>query len=167
MSDFCSWHFVVDRLDRWTEIKTQMWPFYPNKFTTTTTLKVRWKRMNETSSLSQPVVRKWSSHLFSRYFAHVENLTMASQKPVVNFTNILQAAFAPIYLRKKSTNLQCKYIKSALKTFIHKSCSYNVGEIDTGWEEKKWQWLSMDCLMYSYCSFIISVYSLGHYDKDY
>jgi len=35
------------------------------------------------SFLSQPVViilRKWSSHLFSRYFAHVENLTMDEEQ---------------------------------------------------------------------------------------
>jgi hypothetical protein len=51
--------------------------------------------------------------------------------PVVNFTNILQAAYAPIFLRQKSTNLKSKYKKALRKTFVRKSCAYNVGEIDT------------------------------------
>ena len=41
----------------------------------------------------------------------------------VNFTTILRAAFVPIYLRQKSTNLKCKYRKAAQKTFVQKSCS--------------------------------------------
>ena len=48
-----------------------------------------------------------------------------------SFTNILHTAFAPISLRPKSTNLKCKYRKAARKTFVQKSCSENVGEIDT------------------------------------
>jgi hypothetical protein len=58
----------------------------------------------------------------------------------VNFTNILKPTFAPIILRQISTNLKCKYKKAAhknfhkkkaaSKTFIRKSCSQNVGEID-------------------------------------
>ena len=39
------------------------------------------------------------------------------------FTNILRAAFAPISLRRKSLNLQCKYRKAALKSLVRKSCS--------------------------------------------
>ncbi len=36
----------------------------------------------------------------------------------VNFTNIIRAAFAPIFFRQKSTNLKCKYKKAAGKTFV-------------------------------------------------
>ena len=39
---------------------------------------------------------------------------------MVNFTNILQAAFEPISLRQKSTYLKCKYRKAAQKTFVRK-----------------------------------------------
>jgi hypothetical protein len=39
----------------------------------------------------------------------------------VNFTNILSAAFATLYLRQKSTNLKCKYKKAASETTIRKS----------------------------------------------
>ncbi len=49
----------------------------------------------------------------------------------VNFTNILQAAFAPIFLSQKSTNLKSKYKKALRKPFVRKSRAYNVGEIDT------------------------------------
>jgi hypothetical protein len=31
--------------------------------------------------------------------------------PLVNFTSILRQAFAPLFLRRKSTNLKCKYKK--------------------------------------------------------
>jgi hypothetical protein len=31
----------------------------------------------------------------------------------VNLTNILRAAFVPIFLRQKSTNSKCKYKKAA------------------------------------------------------
>ncbi len=50
--------------------------------------------------------------------------------PCVNFTNILRAAFAPIFLRQKSTNLKCKYKRAARKTFIRKRRESNVGEIE-------------------------------------
>ena len=40
----------------------------------------------------------------------------------VDFTNILRAAFAPISLRQKNTNLSRKYRKAAQKTFVRKSC---------------------------------------------
>jgi hypothetical protein len=74
ISDFSSWHFVWPM--NWNLNK---WPaFLTNKFTTTTT---KWKRMNEKISFFESpcnkILRKWSSNLFSRYFAHVENLTMA------------------------------------------------------------------------------------------
>ncbi len=49
----------------------------------------------------------------------------------VNFTNILRAAFAQIFLCQKSTNLKCKYKKAAVKTFARKSCAQNVGKIDS------------------------------------
>ena len=39
---------------------------------------------------------------------------------LVNFNNILRAAFLPISLRRKSLNLQCKYRKAALKSFVQK-----------------------------------------------
>ncbi len=38
--------------------------------------------------------------------------------PGVNFTNILWAAFAPKSFRQKITNLNCKHIKAAPKTFV-------------------------------------------------
>ena len=43
--------------------------------------------------------------------------------PGIYFTNLLWAAFAPISLRQKHTNLKCKYRKAARKTFVWKSCS--------------------------------------------
>ena len=51
-------------------------------------------------------------------------------KTGVNFTNFLQAAFAPMSLRQNNTNLSRRYKKIAQKTFVQKSCSKNVGEID-------------------------------------
>ncbi len=39
----------------------------------------------------------------------------------VNFTNIIRAAFAPIFLRQKSTNLKSKYKKVSCETFLRKS----------------------------------------------
>jgi hypothetical protein len=51
-------------------------------------------------------------------------------KTVLNLTNILRAAFAPILLRQDSTNLKCKFKKDAGKTFVWKSSAKNVGEID-------------------------------------
>jgi hypothetical protein len=51
--------------------------------------------------------------------------------PGVNFTNILRAAFAPIFLRTKSKNLKSKYKKASYETFVRQSRAYNVGEIDT------------------------------------
>ncbi len=38
-----------------------------------------------------------------------------------NITKILRAAFAPIFLCQKSTNLKCKYLKVTGKTFEQKS----------------------------------------------
>ncbi len=52
----------------------------------------------------------------------------------VNFTNILRAAFALIFLRQKSTNLLprfTKYKKASRKTFLRKTRAYNIGKIDT------------------------------------
>jgi hypothetical protein len=42
----------------------------------------------------------------------------------VNFTNILRAAFAPIFLRQKSTNLKCKNKQDGLDQF-HDSSKVN------------------------------------------
>jgi len=53
-------------------------------------------------------------------------------RPGVNFTNILWAAFAPKYFCQKNTNPNCRHIKAAQKTFIPKSCSSKISEIDTG-----------------------------------
>ncbi len=41
--------------------------------------------------------------------------------PGVNFTNIIRAAFAPIFLRQKSTNLKSMYKKVSRETFVRKS----------------------------------------------
>ncbi len=41
--------------------------------------------------------------------------------PVVNFTNILRAAFASIFLCQKSANLKCKYKLAVLESFEQKS----------------------------------------------
>jgi hypothetical protein len=44
-------------------------------------------------------------------------------KQGINFTNKLRAAFAPIFLRQKSTNPKSKYKKAPHKTFVRKSCA--------------------------------------------
>jgi len=44
-------------------------------------------------------------------------------KPVVNFINILQAAFAPISLCQKITKPSSNKKKSAQSTFVQKRCS--------------------------------------------
>ena len=49
---------------------------------------------------------------------------------VVNFANILQAAYALIPFCQKIKYPTSKHIKAAQNTFVLKSCSYNVGEID-------------------------------------
>jgi hypothetical protein len=41
--------------------------------------------------------------------------------PRVNFTNILLAAFAPLFLRQKSTNLKSQYKKALRETFVQKA----------------------------------------------
>jgi hypothetical protein len=43
----------------------------------------------------------------------------------INFTNILQTAFAPISFHQKITNTNCKHIKALKNTCVH------VGKIDT------------------------------------
>jgi hypothetical protein len=42
----------------------------------------------------------------------------AKLTPAANFTNILRADFAPIFLRQKSTKLKHKYKKAARETFV-------------------------------------------------
>ena len=44
-------------------------------------------------------------------------------RPVVNFTSILRAAFAPDSFCQKNTNLSRKYKKPAQNAFVRKSCS--------------------------------------------
>ncbi len=52
--------------------------------------------------------------------------------PGVNFTNISRAAFAQIFLRQKSTALECKYKKKLCSKFWNKkNWMQNVGEIDS------------------------------------
>ena len=52
-----------------------------------------------------------------------KRLILASvvQRPVVNYTNVLRATFAPISLRQKRTNLQCKYRKAAQNISFQKA----------------------------------------------
>jgi len=40
--------------------------------------------------------------------------------PVVNFTNIIKVAFAPIFFCQKNTKWNCKYAKAAQNTFVQK-----------------------------------------------
>jgi hypothetical protein len=56
--------------------------------------------------------------LFEVYAAKLKEC--AEQRPGVNFTNIIRATFAPIFLRHKSTSLKSKYKKVLLKTFVRK-----------------------------------------------
>ena len=42
---------------------------------------------------------------------------------IVNFTNILQAVFAPISFCQIVTNSNCKHLKAAQNTFVQKSCA--------------------------------------------
>jgi hypothetical protein len=58
------------------------------------------------------------------------NQRLVGLTPGVNFTNIFRAAFVPIFLRQKITNLKCKHKKTVLETFVRKSRMQNVGEID-------------------------------------
>ncbi len=60
----------------------------------------------------------------------VGNLKVVMSVPGLNFINILRAAFVPTVLRLSSTNLKCKHKKAMHATYAHKSCAYNVGEID-------------------------------------
>ncbi len=50
----------------------------------------------------------------------------------VNFTNILRAAFAPIFLRQKTTNLKCKSKKAAHKIFVWKDAHKILVKLATG-----------------------------------
>jgi hypothetical protein len=45
----------------------------------------------------------------------------AAHKMLVNFTNILRAAFPPIFLHRKSIEQNFKYKKTALETFVQKA----------------------------------------------
>ena len=77
------------------------------------------------------IVREWRRVLMTSlncgFFCYENDNWWRQRKffwtPVVNFTKILQAAFAPISLSQKNTNLQCKYRKAAVKTFVKKNWS--------------------------------------------
>ncbi len=56
---------------------------------------------------------------------------MEKMRPGVNFTNILQAAFAPIYFSfpQNITNPNCRMkIKAMQNTLEQKNCELNIGE---------------------------------------
>ena len=52
--------------------------------------------------------------------------------PGVNFTNIFRAAFPPISLCQKNTNLSHKYKKAAQKTFVQKAARKMVVKLTPG-----------------------------------
>ena len=52
-------------------------------------------------------------------------------RPCVNFTNNLQAAFAPIFFYQKNTNPNCIHREATQNIFVQKSYLQNVDEIDT------------------------------------
>ena len=57
---------------------------------------------------------------------------------VVNWNNILRAAFASISFCRKITSTICKHIKAGQNTFVQKNCLWNADEIDTRlFEERK------------------------------
>jgi hypothetical protein len=64
------------------------------------------------------------------YWRNCANKMLLKLTQGVNFTNILIAAYAPIFLRQKTTNLKCKNKKAASKAFVRKRHASNVGEID-------------------------------------
>ncbi len=47
------------------------------------------------------------------------------------FHQHFMSSFCAKILLPKITNPNCKHVKAAQKTFIRKSCSYNLGEIDS------------------------------------
>ena len=52
-------------------------------------------------------------------------------QPGVDFTNILRAAYLPIFLRKKTPTSTVSIEKLRIKLLVQKCCSSNVVEIDT------------------------------------
>jgi hypothetical protein len=62
-------------------------------------------------------------------------------RPSVNFTNILTAAVAPIFLHQKSPIKKLKYKKAANLTFVQKNLLKNVGQIDSCilWSDSKFE----------------------------
>jgi hypothetical protein len=50
-------------------------------------------------------------------FSYLQNFNWSQG---VNFTNILRAAFVPIFLRQKRTHLKCKHKKLCVKLFCTK-----------------------------------------------
>jgi len=48
--------------------------------------------------------------------------TLMKWTPVLNFINILQAAFAPIFFCQKITKPNCNITKDSKSTFLQKSC---------------------------------------------
>ena len=67
----------------------------------------------------------------NNYSMSYSTWTTRSPRPVFNFTNILQAAFAPIFFCQKHTNPSSKHIKAAKTLLYKKNCHKNVGEIVT------------------------------------
>ncbi len=53
--------------------------------------------------------------------AKAAHKTLVTFSPLVNFTNNLRLAYAPVFLRPKRSNLKRKYKKAASKTFKQKS----------------------------------------------
>jgi len=73
-----------------------------------------------------------SSFYMCTIFGSISYLSLFLMKQVqlvVNFINILRAAFAPIFLCQKITNPNCTYGKASQNTFVQKRRKYNVDEI--------------------------------------
>ncbi len=74
------------------------------------------------TSTKQKSNKEYYVSTFSKSPASVSSgTTGTSGCPGVNFTNILRAAFAPIFLRQKSTNFKSQYKKASRKTFVRKT----------------------------------------------
>jgi hypothetical protein len=65
--------------------------------------------------------RRCNSFLLLHFFVVDTFSLLLLRLPGVNFTNNIRAAFAPIFLRKKSTNLKSKYKKFCAKLLYVKA----------------------------------------------
>ena len=74
--------------------------------------------VNKLNSRVSGLVKVLAVHFFVRIFWSFENFS-----PRVNFINILQAAFAQIFLRQKITKPNCKHKKFSAQEYWRKSCS--------------------------------------------